>query len=501
MRYAMSALAGACVLCGCAGHIHIHKVSGEGAQAGVPWNLPMTQFKIAITREVIRCGEDPKTKVTATATSQSTIDDSQMYVLDNPGLFSSGKIESELTPFGISSGLTSEVTDETGPALVTVAKIAAMVMTSTYSTQVARTFIPLDEVNFPTPLPQAKPVVEKCTDAVADAVEALYPGNGSSGLQANLDEATTKLNNATATTARLTALNGKSDKQKHALSDAMEASSDAHDEVAALTKELASDKRLTSDTVAIVWPTRGIEFATIQPWSAPDYLAKKWFKDSETWIALAPQLDVWATILYADSRQNCWLPKPPPEPPAEPGVRTSVDGLPVRIAGNGLLVLADRQIDFRCTEMPLGITFEDEDAVAVLEQRILQVGTVYHVPMRGRAFHSETAAIKMDDLGNPTSVHVGQTGAAATAGLDSIGGVLGIAAGLSASRDENDLAKVKTKTDKVKADTDLANARAAAALAKPKAQADAQKALADATLAQMKSEEALDDAKRALSSP
>ena len=504
MRNAIAVPVIVSVLCGCAGHITVEKATGSGWQEGVPWNLPMTQFKVVITRELKKCGDEPEAEVSATATPQQAVDVTQRYVLDNPGWFSSGKIESELTARGISSGLSSEVTDDTGPFITEATKVLGTIF-------LTRTR--LGSPGFTKPNEQNKHPRKNglCKPDVEDAVSALYPPKGTEGLQDQLDVATSVLAMTTAKTNRLSMLGGKSAAQKLALSNAMEEMETAVQVVDQLSRALVAAKKLSTQTTTIVWPPTGEVNMTCEEWEAPGKLGQRWFNDAGTWTKVAPTLAVRAEILRADAASGRWkrMPANTPACPAHPDTVASTDtdtqaptskrpsGLPVRLAGDGMLLLFKANTQPAVASWSLGQTPTGEPVVYALETPILQAGTIYFVPMQGRAFHSESATVKLDDAGNPTSIHVGQTGAGATQAAKAANDILGVVAGLGAARDANALADIKAKTDRYNANIALANAKAAAALSDAKATADAKASLANANLAQLKADEALTDARTA----
>src|SRR5450432_2647461 len=110
MRFALACAALATA--SCATGISITPVKdGSAALKGVPWNLPMTQFTITITRHVTKCGAKIGGSVEFLASSGIVIDPDQRFVLASNGWFSTSEITSTLAASGISTGLNAESTD------------------------------------------------------------------------------------------------------------------------------------------------------------------------------------------------------------------------------------------------------------------------------------------------------------------------------------------------------------------------------------------------------
>ena len=96
----------ALILCctGCATGIRVvHLGSSDLPPPGVPWNLAMTQFNVAITRHVTGCVGELKGTVEVTITPTKVLDDEQRYALYADGWWATSDITSNLAADGTST--------------------------------------------------------------------------------------------------------------------------------------------------------------------------------------------------------------------------------------------------------------------------------------------------------------------------------------------------------------------------------------------------------------
>ena len=131
----------------------------------------------------------------------------------------------------------------------------------------------------------------------------------------------------------------------------------------------------------------------------------------------------------------------------------------------------------------------DNQSVAIQpDQNVLQLGTVYTVPVRGGTFKSEGAIIAMDANGLPTSIEVSEKVAAASLAASTAASAATQIVNIPTQVAAAQLARTQAETAQINAQNALITARATASTAAPTAAAQAQTTLlgAQASLATAK---------------
>jgi hypothetical protein len=225
-------LLGAVACLGCGPSIKVTRVMGDvPIVTGNPWNLPMTQFNITITRHVTKCGKDIEGKVEVLATTASVLDEQQRYVLESDGIWSTSDITSNLAANGVSTGLNAQSASAAG------AIVSNVVTTFSKLAVLGGAVAALD-------------VQELCSEDVRAAIKELFPVGGTS-LKDQVDADTAALAEETAKVELLSA-EAAADKQnkqlKAKLIAAMDEQAKAKRKLADSQGKLTKNLKVTSDT-------------------------------------------------------------------------------------------------------------------------------------------------------------------------------------------------------------------------------------------------------------
>lgn len=412
-----------------------HVTSTIATQTGNPWNLPMTQFTVTITRHIVQCGAAIKGSVEVLPTPAVAIDDAQRYVLESKGRWGTSDITSSLAPSGISTGLNAESTDATATVIANVIGTVASIAVG-----VAR----------------AGPVAQLCEAPVAAAVDELYPPETSSRvpLRTQVDEATAALEVATAQVALLTAQVKADATLKPKLVMALADQDAKKTNLTALQKKLAAHLKTTTDVQVVTWPLRSSDFRTVSPFNLPADVFDAWTTQDAS-AADAAKFAVHFALYRHDGGNGGWL-------PAE-GVMSgagAVDvsvGVPVRLAQVGRLLTCVAEA-CPTTALPEGPSTDPLRTSNDLP--VLQLGQMYVVPVAGGLFKSESAIIALDANGLPTSIQVAEKASTAAvasgAAKDAATQLAALPAQLSAAR----LARTQARIDQLNANAALATAQA-----------------------------------------
>jgi len=304
----------------------------------------------------------------------------------------------------------------------------------------------------------------------------------------------TTFNNASAKLTLLAALKNEDPSSRQALVQALSDQQNAALEVDLLKQNLTQALQATTDVQTTVWPrvSRGKEWTTVI--SNTEVLRKEWADDAspDGWDDFLKNMDVHAG-LYTFNRDSGEpeLFKAPDHGMSDSssGTDASLDGLPIRVAQMGLLVTCAGP-SCNTTSKPDDLLVEN--TVKVFEQPVLQMGDVSFVRMRGGSFKSESAVVKLDDNGNPTSIQVMEKAAAAAGATASVQDALTQLSGIRSTLEANKLAQTNAKTAQYEANTKLATAKATAQLSAQTGQATATAALINANAAEQKAQNDLD---------
>jgi len=431
---------------GCATGIHvIHVAVGDSQLKGVPWNLPMTQFKVTITRHVTGCGENLSGSVEAIATPTTVLDEQQRYVLDSNGWWATSDITSNLAPNGVSTGLNAQSVDAT-----------ATIISNVVGT-VGQFFIAGAAAARPAGVGPA-PEIQNCKPDVAAAVAELYPPKGVK-LKDLVDQDIAAL---AAATARVTLLTAQAKEDKSYKKDLAAALGDQDKLQSQLTSDqvkLTKDMNLTTNTQVVSWPLSAAEFRRDKPYVLDKNAFSKWALDGAYTKVMEAQFSVFLALYRQnqDPADGTWI---LPKPPAISDVSV---GVPVRLAQIGrLLICTNEACD---ATLPEGGSKNPKTIVLDQVQVVLQMGQLYTVPLTGGTFKAENAVIALDTSGLPTSIEVSEKVAAGVALTGAVKDTATQLATLPAQIRSAQLARTQAQTNQLTAEAALANAQANAGVA------------------------------------
>lgn len=446
---------------GCTSGISVTRVTDEvSALKGVPWNLPMTQFTITITRHIVKCGSEIEGSVETLASAGVAVDPDQRYVLASNGWFATSEITSGLAPSGISTSLNAESTDVTSTVISNVIGTAAKFAVGAVATAVQ----PGETA--------AVTVPELCEQAIATAVAELYPP-GAASLKKQVEDATAALAVETAKVALLTAQAAADKDLAPKVVSALAAQDSARDKLAALQKKLAENLVLTTATQVVTWPTHASEYRRDVPFLLDEGVLDKWTNAQTNTTDAKEQFGVYLALYSLNSSNDSWV---LPAKPATADVRV---GVPVRLARTARLMI--------CVKTLCPPTFDvgarpDKHNVAV-DSVVLQTGRMYVLATSGGQFKSEGAEIKLDAAGLPTSLKIAEKVAAAVVASSTAKDVATQWGALPADIRAAELAKAQAKTNQITADSALATARATSGMQEQTGTLTAQMALINAQTA------------------
>jgi hypothetical protein len=453
----------AATLYGCASGIRVTQVSDQAKPAkGNPWNLPMTQFTVTITRHLTACGDDLKGTVEVIATPTTAIDRDQKYVLEGSGWWGTSDITSTLSANGTSSGLNAQSTDATATVISNVVSVLGQVAVG------ALTLAP------PAPGQPPPPSPPVCKDVTKDAVEALYPPPGSTKkpLKTVVDSGTAALAAATAKVTLLTIESAIDPARKPTLLTALDQQSALQIQLNSDQAALAKALQATTDTQVVTWPTKGSEVATTTPFNLDDGVLTQWAPGAKTSEA-TKEFSVYMAMFVPDDSPDGWV------VPKLPQKSDLTVGVPVRL-GQVVRLMICRKSACTADKAKPGIK---EQNITGSYQTVLQLGQVYTVPLTGGTFKAETAAISLDANGLPTSIQVAEKSSAATAlsgaAKDTTTQLAALPGQVAAAR----LAATQAKTTQLTANAALITAQANASIVGKTSGLGAQTALVNAQTA------------------
>lgn len=474
MRHLILFLSLGAALCGCASSIKVTKLDPNAAPPkGVPWNLPMTQYTLTITRQVQNCKEGTiDVKVSVAVAQGKALDPTMQYVLSSDGFWATSDITAGVGADGVSTSLNAQSTDQTA------AVITGLVTTAAQIGQIAAMgFAP----------GQPKPYFD-CTPDVYAALRKLDPkhhGGAPKDLPFSdiVDADNQAVTDATSRVTQLVTAIQTSPSQKQALRMAADDLNKKTAQLTAHQAELTATLKVVQDVQTVVWPLRGDEFKSPHPFQMDEDAAKKWVN----WFVKTPtgssqvsadnqtpdvsNSNVWAALYRPDGDGGWTVPTP-----------SKIDinvGVPVRVAGLGRLMV--------CTSTPCsdnlkrGKKLEKNESLPVKpDARVLQVGQMYIVPMTGGTFKSEMAAISLDTNGNPTSIEIAEKTAVAAAAVSQAASTTTQIAAIPTQVAAARLARTQAEAAQINAEISLTQAKANATTAAATAADSAQTAFANA---------------------
>jgi hypothetical protein len=435
----------AVVCCACVTGITVTRLQGAPPSVtGNPWNLPMTQFQITITRHVIACGPTINVSVEPMVTTALAVDPDQRYLLRSNGTFATSDIISTLSPAGVSTGLNAQSTDSTATVISNVIGTAAQV--ALFAAAAGQ----------PGTATVAQQPSEVCKPEIVQAVHELYPDPAlkTKPLKAIVDEDTSQLAIATAKVAVWTAKYNVDKSPKAELLAAIDAQARSQTQLSQDQKQLTKDMSLTTATQVVTWPLLSSDFRRDTPFTLDRTTFNKWSNGAMDSTEAPKKADVYLALYRLDPSDGSW--KAPP-PPVMADVKV---GVPVRLAATGRLALC---MAAACgPALVPGTPPDPAHPVIVNDFQVLQLGPMYVVPVTGGIFRSESAAISLDKNGLPTSIESSEKAAAAAGASGAAKDAATQLAGLPASIRAAQLARTQAETNQLTANAALATAEASA---------------------------------------
>lgn len=465
------------VASGCASHIDVTRFVGTpDTMRGVPYNLPMTQFTLTITRRVVDCsGGQLEGDVQVAVTSKTAIDPSAMFTLHSAGLLNTSDIKVSTNSDSTVSSLNASSTDQTGAVIgsvvSTIAKLAPLAIGGGAGAQTCTQ-----------PLIDALAAIGRDKDKDHAAVHGLKDD-----VQTENDKLAAVNARITLLSAQISALGKDAGARMHkALSDALDdqfklqQSLNAHQ--AALTKALT----VVTDVETETWPTSGSEhdIDPNHPYALPDAVWQKWaVRNFDTTNGYG--FNIYPSIVQSSSYGAAATARVP---------LASIDpqnGLPVRYAVPAMLQI--------CKNAPCGTTLNGHasEDVAHLLTPVLQFGIVYSVPATGGTFKATTFTLQLDANGNPTMVEVADQAAVLSGLASTVGNAATTLAGIPDAVKAEKLSSLTATTNITTEQTALAAAQAANATVAQLAPIQADVALKQAELAQIQAAQAFTAAQKA----
>ena len=384
-RLSICGLALALLTAGCAGGSSgiqvFHVTDSDAPQTGIPWNLPMTQFTIAITREVVSCNGGITGQVETSVTTSKVLDNQQRYVLYSNGWWSTSDITSNLAPDGSSTGLGAH---SEGQAAAVISSVVGTIGNIALTAAAGAAH-------------GVKAIQPRCSKTVADAVNEMYPPGGKKKTLADrVNEDTAALAAATAKVTLLTAQAQADPSYKQALAQALGVQSRAQTRVSTDQESLSKDLKATSDIQTVSWPPQGDQFRTKVPFSIDPDVVDGWKDQKKGGDVDLAQFGVYLA-LYRQGPDGSW------SVPQSSGVGDIAVGVPVRLARTGRLVVC---VAKSCpASLPVGWEPTKGNKMTDSDHPVLQLGQMYTVPVVGGAFKSEGATVALDpSTGVPTSI-------------------------------------------------------------------------------------------------
>jgi hypothetical protein len=473
-RRVLLVLAIGAAVTGCAPSIKVTRLDPTAAAPkGVPWNLPMTQYTLTITRQVLSCTKTMDIKVSVAVAQGKALDPKNQYVLYSDGIWATSDITAGLGADGVSTSLNAQSADQTGAVITGLVTTAAQIAVRAVEGN------GLAEK----PYFDCKPEVLAALNKLNIQAGAGKPTSPS--LSAVVDADNQAVTNATTRVTQLVTAMQSDPAQKTAL---QVAANDLITKTAKQTKDqadLTSNLKVVQNVQTVVWPPSGDEFATPEGFSIDETAVQGWV----VWNVDTPNgpkafngqqpIDVsgstvWAALYRpAVGTKGGWTTTPPP------ATGDITVGVPVRVAGLGRLMVCTGAA---CpSNLTPGQVLDKHQSLPVQpDARVLQVGQMYVVPMTGGTFKSQLAAISLDTNGNPTSIEIAEKTAVAAAAVGQAASTATQIAGIPPQIAQAKLAATQAQTAQVNAEIALTQARATATTATVTAKDTAQTAFATA---------------------
>lgn len=426
-------------------------------RVGLPYPLPMTQYRLQLVRQVVGCGSDIKLSAsTKVEEARNAPDPLQQFVIDPASLGSltkTSEIKAEYHPNGLVKAINATAEDKTAEIIGTIGGIGVKIAS------LAAGF-------------GAEAGQEACTDEVVQALEKVAAQKPKLALATQkVEEKTAELKRLKEKAATLGTLIDEGSKSQ--LSTAYDQLTAAIEAQKAEARALAKLMEPLSHVQVVQWPPDGDTGRGVFPFDRA--LLKRWKRpggDEDPAAAEAIEqelrkLDIYAQLIPLTGTgrrleterplrpfQNAAGGDPSPNPGA--AFKTAADtvvpslGIPFRQPDLGWLRLCSSA---HCDS--------GGDPLADQRGNVSQMGYIYYLPCESRAFSSTSCSFELTEDGWLKSMGTAEKKAVLAEGLGAVEDLLGKAGAIQSTLQGADTAAYKRKTDELKAEAEYRAAQKA----------------------------------------
>lgn len=523
----------AVMLCsGCGSGISIRRVSQSDppqSRVGIPYQLPMTQFDITITRRLIACKyKDPKTQnkidkpqfsIQASIKPTLVADPDNLYVLRSKGLFNTSDIKASYSDYGVVTDLNTKVSNQTGSVvsniISTAASIATLALGAGGAAGAKQTLIcnsnteKLFHNRNGDDIPKLKLAATKLTESVSDLsknvnflstqIKILAPTNVES-LKRKLAKNVEKLAYVT------DKLNDKKSKLEKMLSEISDVQvekwppngsvrygieSKGNNTRNSNTSGPKEDDQKENNHIFDFLKKVGALKNTNNNSTSPLFNFTE--ISSDAYVKLKPEFYL-LSLAEQNQTRNVGCPEKQPQIKNDKSLhRLPLSGIPIRFPKNAMLLICvpkhPKSSTSKSAKKKNTLATKKAGLISSYRGPILQMGTMYWLPVTGGTFRSQNANVQINASGSPTTLETADSVSVAGAVSKATAGATKQLASLPSALRAAKLKRVQDQSALLTAQTDLAKAQATSGNDQLVATLSAEAALvqAEVTLSQAKS--------------
>lgn len=398
----------------------------DATRVGLPYSLPFTQYEIVVTREVIQCGTKLTAKVSAEITLADARRDPKMrFVIDPESLASplkTSEVKLEYDANGIATSLNATAEDHSAQVITnvvgSVAKIASIAAVAG--------------------APNVR--VEACTQTVRDALSAIATLRPWLKAATQIVEVRTETLKTLQTKAAALGTNVDA-RTKRELGEAYDALAGATENLSEKSDALAKQLKFVTDKQTVRWPGDGDTFSGVI--ALDDAVFNRWGTNLDDLPSARQQFTIFLSLSPMSEGGR---------DPAVPGRANVALGIPFRSPEPGRLRI--------CAGGSCG---SGVDVLAEKSGDVAQLGSVYYLPCKSRAFSSIGCSFTRGSDGTLKTIGTSQKSASAEGAtgsvlstLDTLGTLQGTLSTARAKRLEAATAALKAEADYAAAAATLA---------------------------------------------